>query len=433
MRGGARSSRAAPRAGTAVTATLLILNAAEVVTMDGPAPDATRPDDAAPLGCIPNGAVAVDGERIVAVGRTEDIERTYGASPGAVRIDARGAVVAPGLIDAHTHAAFLGDRAHEHALRLRGATYAEIAAAGGGIASTVRAVRAATDDTVEQALRARLARMRSFGVTTVEAKSGYGLDTETEVRLLRAIRRVRASGETRVFSTFLPLHAVDPDLRSMPGGRERFVKRCSDETLPAALAEAPDFVDAYVDSTGFSVAECRPLLERAAAAGLSARLHVGQFADVGGAELAAEMLAASADHLEHVSDAGARAMAAAGVVGILLPGAAFSLGQPMPDARRLRSLGMEIALATDCNPGTSPTENLPLMATFAVRQMGLSIVEAWWGLTRAPARSLRRDDLGVLRVGALADVCVLDLPTWEALPYQFGSALARYTIVGGKT
>jgi imidazolonepropionase len=296
----------------------------------------------------------------------------------------------------------------------------------------VQALRAASDEALREALGARLSRMRSFGVTTVEVKSGYGLDTASEVRSLRAIHAVRAAGPTRVVSTFLPLHAVDPALRNEADGRARFLARTLEETLPAALAEGPDFVDAYLDTTGFSVEEARPLLTRARAAGLGLRLHVGQFADVGGAELAAALGAASADHLEHVSDAGLRAMAAAGVVGILLPGAAFSLGQHAPDARRMRAHGVELAIATDCNPGTSYTENLPLMAAFAVRQMGLSIPEAWWGLTRAAARSLARPDLGRIAVGASTDLCVLDLPTWEALPYIFGSPLARATVIDGR-
>ena len=232
--------------------------------------------------------------------------------------------------------------------------------------------------------------------------------------------------------TFLPLHAVPPELRGVDGGRARFVEAVTAEFLPAVLAQGvARFVDAYIDVAGFSVAEARPLLEACQRAGLRPRLHVGQFADVGGAALAAEFGAASADHLEHVSDDGARAMADAGVIGVLLPGAAFSLGQSMPDARRLRDLGVEVALGTDCNPGTSHTDALPLTAAFSVRQMGLSTVEAWHAITAVAARSLELGDRGALRLGARADLAVLDLASWEALPYAFGGPRARYAIVGG--
>lgn len=411
---------------------LFVRHARQLLTLDGPLPDPEHPDDPRPLGVIPDGAVACAKGKIVALGPTDTVERTIDLAPDALVLDARDGLVAPGLIDSHTHALFVGHRADEFAARLAGTSYAEIAARGGGIARTVRALRAADDQTLVTALEARLARMRAFGVTTVEVKTGYGLDTSSELRSLRVIRAVRDRGPSRVVTTFLPLHAVDPDLRSFPDGRARFLSRVLNETLPAALALHPDFVDAYLDTTGFSVMEARPVLERARTAGLGIRLHVGQFADVGGAELAAELGAASADHLEHVSDQGLRALSSSGVVAILLPGATFSLGQPWPDARRIRAHGVEIALATDCNPGTSYTENLPLMTTFAVRQMGLSIVEAWWAITRAAARSLRRPELGRLTVGGVADLCILDLPCWEALPYVFGSPLARVTVIAGR-
>jgi imidazolonepropionase len=259
----------------------------------------------------------------------------------------------------------------------------------------------------------------------VEVKTGYGLDTESELRSLAMIREASGRAGVRVKRTFLPLHAVDPALKSLPDGRARFLERTLRETVHTVFErDRPDFVDAYVDTTGFSVEETRPLLELAKREQIRPRMHIGQFADIGGAQLAAEFGAASADHLEHVSDEGLDAMARAGVVAMLLPGAAFSLGQAMPDARRMRAHGVEVALATDCNPGTSYVENLPLMAAFAVRQMGLSTVEAWWAITRAPARSLQWEG-GVLREGGVGDVCVLEIPTWRALPYAVGSVRTR--------
>jgi imidazolonepropionase len=405
---------------------LLYRSAAELLTMDGPAPDPARPSHEAPLGVIQDGAVAVRGARVVALGSTREVLSRVIVDPRRTTVvDCTGAIIAPGLVDAHTHALFVGHRADEFVARIEGATYADIAARGGGIARSVRDLHEASDEEAIAQLVARLERMKSFGVTMVEVKTGYGLDTVSELRSLRLIRAAATRASMRVRRTFLPLHAVDPALRALPDGRERFLRRTLEETAPTVFArERPDFVDAYVDSTGFSVAETRPLLELARRAGVPVRLHVGQFDDVGGAELAAEFEAQSADHLEHVSDRGLDAMARAGVVAMLLPGAAWSLGQALPDARRMRARGVEVGLATDCNPGTSYVENLPLMAAFAVRQMGLSTVEAWWAITRAPAKSLAYEG-GALREGALADFCVLEIPTWRALPYALGSVRAR--------
>lgn len=408
--------------------TLVLRHARELLTMRDALPVGVATWDPDALGLVRDGAVAIAGDRIVAVGTTDDVMARVTVSANARVIDVGDAVVAPGLVDAHTHALFVGDRAHEFSLRVQGAGYAEIAAAGGGIASSVRSLRAADDDALRDTLRARLTAMRAYGTTTVEVKTGYALSREHELRSLAAI----ASMGEAVVPTFLPLHAVPPELRGVDGGRQRFLADALTVMLPAALASGhARFVDAYIDGPGFSVAEARPLLERAAAAGLAARLHVGQFEDVGGAELAAELRAASADHLEHVSDAGVRAMAAVDVVGVLLPGAAFSLGQPMPDARRLRALGLRVALATDCNPGTSHCDALPWMASFGVRQMGLTTVEAWHAITRVAADALRLPDRGRLVEGARADVAVLSLGSWEALPYAFGSPRATLVVQGG--
>lgn len=408
-------------------ATLLLRHARELLTLQGrldPA-DPWNPDA---LGLVRDGAVAVRGDRVVAVGSTLDVERAVTLSPDATVIDVGDALLCPGLVDPHTHALFAGDRAGEFGLRVRGASYAEIAARGGGIASTVGAVRGATDLELLRDLDARLARMRAYGTTTVEVKTGYALDLAHELRCLALLRQRAPS----VVATFLPLHAVPPERRGLPDGRARFLDEVREAWVPAVRAQGfSSFIDAYLDGPGFSVREARPALEAARALGLRARLHVGQFEDVGGGRLAAELGAASADHLEHLSDEDARAMAAAGVVGVLLPGAAFSLGQSMPDARRLRALGVELALGTDCNPGTSHTDALPLMASFAVRQMGMSTVEAWHAVTRVAARALGLPDRGHLAPGARADLAVLDLPSWESLPYAFGAPRARLTISAG--
>ena len=407
-----------------VEADLLVRHARELLTMSGelPAADAKGAWDEAPLGIIRDGAVAARGGVVVAVGTTAAVEAAVSLTPDARVVDVGDRVAAPSLFDCHTHALYVGDRSNEYSLRVRGASYAEIAARGGGIASTVRALRAADDDALLGELRARLDRMAAFGTGFVEVKTGYALDTAHELRCLDLLRRCGA----RVVPTFLPLHAVPPELRGVDGGRARYLALVLDEMLPAVAAQgAARFIDAYIDGPGFSVAEARRSLVRARELGLRARLHVGQFEDVGGAELAAELGAASADHLEHVSDAGLRAMAAAGVVGVLLPTAAFTLGQAMPDARRMRALGVEVAVATDCNPGTSPNESLPLAVSFAVRQMGLTTVEAWWAVTRAAARSLELPFQGRIAEGLPLALSIFDYPTWEALPSHLGRAAGQ--------
>lgn len=413
-----------------VAANLLLRRAREMVTCSGDLPPgAARADfDPAPLGLIEDGAVAIADDRIVAVGRTAEVERAVALAAGATVVDVGDAMLTPGLVDAHTHALFAGHRAGEFSLRMQGAGYAEIAARGGGIAASVRALRSATDESLRATLARRLDAMARFGTTTVEVKTGYAQETAHE---LRSLRLARSMGE-RVVPTFLGLHAVPPELRSDEGGRARYLATVAGRMLDAVVREGDArFIDAYIDGPGFSVAECAPALERARSLGLRARLHVGQFEDVGGAEFAAALGAASADHLEHVGDEGLRAMAAAGVTAVLLPGAAFSLGQPMPDARRMRALGVAVALATDHNPGTSHCDALPWMAAFGVRQMGLSTVEAWFAITATAAACLDLPDRGRLAVGARADVAVLDLPGWEALPYVLGSPRAVATVTGG--
>ncbi len=413
-----------------VAANLLLRHAREVLTCGGKlAPRAPLADfDPTPLGIIEDGAVAIADDRIVAVGRTADVERAVTLTADATVLDVGDALLTPGLVDAHSHSLFAGHRAGEFSLRLQGASYAEIAARGGGIAASVRALRAASDDVLRALLTKRLDAMARFGTTTVEVKTGYALETAHELRSLAVLRSV---GD-RIVPTFLGLHAVAPELRGEADGRARYLATVAGRMLDAVAQQGhARFIDAYIDGPGFSVAECAPTLERAKALGLRARLHVGQFEDVGGAQFAAALGAASADHLEHVSDDGLRAMAAAGVTAVLLPGAAFSLGQPMPDARRMRALGVSVALATDCNPGTSHCDALPWMAAFGVRQMGLSTVEAWFGITATAADCLELSNRGRIVVGARADLAVLDLPSWEALPYVLGSPRALATVTAG--
>lgn len=383
-----------------------------LITADGDGVDAH--DDA---------ALVIEDGTISWIGPTRDL-----GSDVPRLVDASDALVTPGLVDAHTHAAFMGSRHAEYAVRMAGGDYEAIAKAGGGILSTQRAIVAASEREIGAALAARLRRMAALGVTTVEVKSGYGLTHDEELKQLRAIHAVsRASDLPRVVPTFLGLHAL-------PKGhdREAFVRRVIEETLPAvAAAGLARFVDAYVDRNAFQVDEAEALGLRAKALGLGVRLHVGQFADVGGAELAARLGAASADHLEQVGDSGARAMAEAGTVAMLLPVASFTLGQAPPPIARLRDAGVAIAVASDANPGTAPTESLPLALALAVRLYGLGIDEAVHAVTCVAARSLGRPELGRLRVGGPADLVVWDLPHEAALAQPWGTAKTRLVLRDG--
>jgi imidazolonepropionase len=395
---------------------VILLAAPRVVTCD---PARAAAGDA--LGVVEDGAVLVEGGAIAAVGRRAELAVRY---PAARVIDHDG-VITPGLVDAHTHAPWMGSRDGEYALRLAGAGYEEIAAAGGGIVASMRAVRAAGTAEIAAVLRARLSRMASLGVTTVECKSGYGLDEASERRQLEAVAEVAGDpGAPRVVPTYLALHALPPEAN---GDRPAFAARVATSWLPAiAAAGLCRFVDAYVDRSAFSVAEARPVLARARELGLGVRLHAGQFADVGGCELGAELGAASADHLEVVGPRGVEAMARAGVRAVLLPIAAFTLRQDPPPIAALRSAGVPLVVASDANPGTAPTESLPLALALAVRSYGLSPAEALLGATREAAASLGLGEItGALRPGLAADLVLWDLPHETALVQPWGVSRAR--------
>ncbi len=398
-----------------------VVTARRVVTCD-PA----RATAADPLGVVEDGAVVLERGLVIAVGAAAEI---LAARRHDVRIDL-GDLLTPGLVDAHTHAAYAGSRHEEYALRMAGAGYEEIARAGGGIVASMRAVRAATEEEIEGTLRARLGRMASLGVTTVEVKSGYGLDLESELKQLRAIATsARRANAPRLVPTYLALHALPPEAR---GDRPAFAKRVAENDLPVVAAEGlARYVDAYVDRSAFSVEDARPALVRARELGLGVRLHIGQFADVGGAELAAELGAASGDHLEHVSREGAERLSAAGVRAVLLPVASFTLGQAPPKVATLREAGVRLVVASDANPGTAPTESLPLAIAFAVRAYGLGVAEVLLGATREAALSLGLDDVGHLGVGARADLVAWDLPHEAALVQPHGAARTRLVVRDG--
>jgi imidazolonepropionase len=372
-------------------------------------------------GILEDGALVIDGTRLAYVGPRSR------APSGVEWTDVGDRVVTPGLVDAHTHACWAGSRHAEYAVRMAGGDYRSIAEAGGGIASTHRAVAAATEDELVASLVARLRRMAALGVTTVEVKSGYGLLPEHELKQLRAIRRAsQATGVPGVVATFLALHALPPG-----ADRASFVLGARDLVSGVAQQGLARYVDAYVDANAFTVAEAREVAVAARAARLGVRMHVGQFADVGGAELAAEMGASSVDHVEHVSPAGVTALARAGVAAVLLPVASFTLAQSPPPVRALRDAGVRLVVASDANPGTAPTESLPLAMALAVRAYGLTPEEALLGATRHAAASLGLNDRGILAAGARADVVVWDLPHETALVQPWGTSKTHEVLVGG--
>jgi len=346
-------------------------------------------------------------------------------------VDAGGGVVLPGLIDSHTHLVFAGSRAGEFAARLEGATYEEILAAGGGILGTVRATRSATPGELADRARGRLGQLLGGGVTTVEIKSGYGLDLETELKILDVARSLGDEGPQDIVTTFLGAHAVPPERRE---DREGYIIEIVDQMIPAVTGRGlARFCDVFCEpGLAFDVAETRRVLEAAARAGLGLKVHADQLTAGGGGRLAGQLGATSAEHLEFVDDAGIAAMAAAGTVAVLLPGAAYFLDAPAPPVDALRSASVPIALATDLNPGSSPTPNLLLMASMACVRWKMTVPEALKAVTATAAAALGLgDDRGRLAPGMRADVAVFGVPDHRDLAYWFGHSPHSVVIKDG--
>jgi len=374
-------------------------------------------------------ALAWDGDRITWVGPAVAIPSGFASVPVE---DADGRAVFPGLVDCHTHLAFGGWRADEFELRIQGATYLDIAARGGGIASTVRQTRAASEAELEARAGRWLAAMRELGVTTVECKSGYGLDRDTELRLLRVYQRLALSQPSRIVPTYLGAHVVPVEYRER---RAEYVRFVIEEMIPAVAAgRLAECCDAFVERSAFSVEEARAILKAGVAAGLRPKLHADQLSDGGGAKLAAEVGALSADHLEHISDAGVAAMAAAGVVAVSLPLATMYLNQPPMPARRLIDAGVAVAVATDFNPGSAPSFHLPFALTLACTLQRMTPAEALKGATVYAARALGREaEVGSLEAGKYADFAVFDVPDVTQWLYHLQANACVRTVIGGET
>jgi len=363
------------------------------------------------LGLATDAAVAVVDGLVSWVGPEVDTPADYRNLP---RLDAGGGAVLPGFVDPHTHLVFAGDRSDEFARRLRGESYEKILAAGGGILSTVEATRATSEDDLYEAAAERVWRMLANGTTTVEVKSGYGLDVATEEKMLRVARRLDESLPIDVIPTFLGAHVVPAAYRE---DRDAYVDLVCGEMLDAC-APLARFCDVFNDQAAFTVAETRRILEAAKTKGLGIRIHADQLGRVGAATLAADLSAASADHLDHATDEDLAAMRDAGTSAVLLPAVSFSMRLPYPDGRRVWDSGVSVALGTDCNPGTAYVESMPFVVALAALNMGLTPDEAVWAATRGSARSLNLDDRGHLIPGAVADLVILDAPTHLHIPYR---------------
>lgn len=402
---------------------LFIHGASEVLTCDGP----IGADAEATLGAIRGGAIGIEGGAITWLG----VDPPRGAvGPGTRLLDAVGGFVGPGFVDCHTHVVFAGDRADEFEQRCRGASYLELAAAGGGIQRTVRDTRAATDEALLTLARGRLGRLLRQGVTTVEVKSGYGLEVDAELRMLRVVRALQQAQPATLVPTVLPLHAVPIEHRA---DRAEWVRRCTELLLPAVRAEGlARFCDAFVEDSAFTHGEARAVLTRARALGFGLRLHVDQLTPNGGAELAAELEAVSADHLEQISPKGIEALRASGTIAVLAPTSTLlAKVRPWAPGRALCDAGVPVAVATNCNPGSSMSENAFLALGLACVENGLTPAEAYLGFTRVAGLVLGAPTLGRLLVGGPADLVVYSADSYRQLAYHFAMSDVAHVVKAG--
>jgi len=412
-----------------IAADLVVTGIAELAT-----PEGTKPNTGSSFGrlrVVRDAAVACNQGRIVFVGPEAEFRTKVKLAPAATRIDARGGTVLPGFVDAHTHLPFAGWRESEFEERQRGVTYSEIAARGGGILSTVRATRDASAEQLTQLVRARLDAMLALGTTTVEAKSGYGLSWEAERKQLEALRDAAQGHAVSVVPTFLGAHTVPAEHRADRGG---YVHMLVERWIPdVAAAKLAEYADVFVDQHAFSLEEARAILLAARERGLGVRVHADQLADDGASKLAAELGAASADHLEFVSDEGIAALARAGTAGVLLPTATFFLRMERnPPGRKLADAGVPVVVASDFNPGTAPCESMGTALWFASLTAGLSVDEAITAATLNAACSLGRgQDTGSLELGKRADLVVHAVPNRYHMVYRFGVPRVAAVIAGG--
>ncbi len=409
----------------------LFINSSQVVTCSGPA-RARRGAELNDLRVLTNTAVATENDKITAVGPQSDLERSH---PTAARIDCARGVLTPGLIDSHTHGIFGKPRFEEQELRASGLGYMEIARQGGGIHSSVRDLRSRSEDELFALALPRIKRLAAHGTTTVELKSGYGLTLDDELKSLRVIQRLQAALPIRIVPTFLGAHEIPLEYRAKSSQRAEYIALLTDEMIPRVAQEKlATFVDIFCEPGVYTLDETRKILGAARTHGLALKLHADELEPSGAAELAAELGATSADHLAAISEPGIRALAASQTVATLLPGTMLFLGKTrQAPARDLIAAGAAIALATDFNPGTSPTVNFPLMLTLAVSQLHLSVAEAMLGATTNGAAALGlAAETGQLSPGFSADLALFDIGDIRELPYWYGDHRCSRSWARGK-
>jgi len=423
-----------------IAPSLVVRGAAEIATMapvtrvraaGGPFPGPARGAALSDLGLVPQGAIAIAGEEIAWVGPESELRTAVAIGPETRILDCERGIVLPGFVDAHTHLPFAGDRADEFGMRVRGRSYAEIAAAGGGILSSVRAFRAADNSELEERARHHLDQMLALGTTTVEAKTGYGLELAQELRGLSVLAALDRTHPVDVIPTFMGAHAIPPEYQGRPG---RYVEAIIDDMLPQVVTQGiARFCDVFCEPGYFTVEDTRAILSAARRGGLELKLHADEFVDSGGARLAAELAAASADHLMAIGDEGVDRLAGARTIPVLLPGTSFFLGMSrFAPGRKLADRGLPVAIASDLNPGSSMVASMPLVTTLACLGLELTPEEALVAATRNAACAAGVPDRGALAPGMLADLQILALPAALHLPYQVGPSHVAAIVKRGR-
>ncbi|WP_018086094.1 imidazolonepropionase [Desulfurispora thermophila] len=411
---------------------LLLHSAAELITVAGGSARPRRGREMADIGLIRDGAVAVRDGRIVAVGPTRDVLERVETDRATIEIDARGKVVLPGLVDPHTHLVFAGSREYELEMKIAGVSYLEILARGGGILDTVRATRAASPARLKEVAQGYLREMLAQGTTTAEVKSGYGLDLETELKTLQVVAELNGCQPVELVPTFLGAHAVPPEYRDNP---EAYVDLVVEEILPAVAGRGlARFCDVFCEEGVFSPEQTRRILSAARRLGLELKLHADEIEPLGGAELAAQMGATSADHLVQISEQGIRELANSNTVAVLLPATTFCLmGTQYAPARRMLEQGVAVALASDFNPGSSPVNSLPLVMGIACRQLKMRPAEVVTAVTINAAHAIGQAyRLGSLEPGKQADLVVFDAPSYQYIMYRLGAQLVDTVVKAGR-
>jgi imidazolonepropionase len=411
---------------------LLISGIAQLLTLRGSGP--RRGDSLSNIGLVKDGAVLARDGVIVAAGKRAAVE-AHADAKRAEKVDVGGRVVLPGFVDSHTHLIHAASRADEYELKIQGASYEEIARKGGGILNSVKNLRATTAELLKGRARAALEQFASYGTTTVEAKSGYGLDVASELKILRLQKELNAEQPLEIVSTFLGAHVVPAEFRGKPDGAEKYIALLLEQLLPDIVNdELAEFCDVFCDRGAFTPEQSQRILSEAALHGLTPRLHAEQLYRTGAAALAVELGAASCDHLEHVNTADIRALGKSRTVATLLPGCDFHLGlDKYAPARKLIDTGAIVALATDYNPGTSPTVSMPMILSLACSQLRMTPAEAICAATINAAYALRRDHrIGSIEAGKQADLAVFEVEDYREVPYYFGMNLCWMTWKSGE-